>query len=188
MGSQAVNTRSSSSATGTNSLIWGPLFAVRSRRRMVPIGDRARIGRPLPRRTFSTPAMNVVDTAPSPTSITPSFPLAGAMSRPASTTTITVLSEIVARAHGPGAFRSEEHTSELQSQSNLVCRLLLEKKKKNATLYGPQSTLIYYTQRLIHTLLYETHMSITDHDVIYHAMKSHKQHQLSEVLLRCVAL
>src|SRR2546427_8289654 len=27
--------------------------------------------------------------------------------------------------------RSEEHTSELQSQSNLVCRLLLEKKKKS---------------------------------------------------------
>src|SRR2546427_3612979 len=29
--------------------------------------------------------------------------------------------------------RSEEHTSELQSQSNLVCRLLLEKKKQNVT-------------------------------------------------------
>src|SRR2546430_7561082 len=29
--------------------------------------------------------------------------------------------------------RSEEHTSELQSQSNLVCRLLLEKKKKIVT-------------------------------------------------------
>src|SRR5688572_32192503 len=28
--------------------------------------------------------------------------------------------------------RSEEHTSELQSQSNLVCRLLLEKKKKTS--------------------------------------------------------
>src|SRR2546430_11170559 len=28
-------------------------------------------------------------------------------------------------------FRSEEHTSELQSQSNLVCRLLLEKKNKD---------------------------------------------------------
>src|SRR2546427_6332788 len=28
-------------------------------------------------------------------------------------------------------YRSEEHTSELQSQSNLVCRLLLEKKKEN---------------------------------------------------------
>src|SRR5688572_31488422 len=31
------------------------------------------------------------------------------------------------------AIRSEEHTSELQSQSNLVCRLLLEKKKKKNT-------------------------------------------------------
>src|SRR2546430_5739962 len=30
----------------------------------------------------------------------------------------------------PAIWRSEEHTSELQSQSNLVCRLLLEKKKK----------------------------------------------------------
>src|SRR2546427_5774206 len=30
----------------------------------------------------------------------------------------------------PFSARSEEHTSELQSQSNLVCRLLLEKKKK----------------------------------------------------------
>src|SRR2546430_13511029 len=36
------------------------------------------------------------------------------------------------RLHGNGA-RSEEHTSELQSQSNLVCRLLLEKKKKKQT-------------------------------------------------------
>src|SRR5688572_32141152 len=34
-------------------------------------------------------------------------------------------------AHNPfPERRSEEHTSELQSQSNLVCRLLLEKKKK----------------------------------------------------------
>src|SRR2546430_13544270 len=29
--------------------------------------------------------------------------------------------------------RSEEHTSEIQSQSNIVCRLLLEKKNKNTT-------------------------------------------------------
>src|SRR2546430_13490483 len=34
--------------------------------------------------------------------------------------------------------RSEEHTSELQSQSNLVCRLLLEKKKISRT--TPEST------------------------------------------------
>src|SRR2546430_6832935 len=37
--------------------------------------------------------------------------------------------------------RSEEHTSELQSQSNLVCRLLLEKKKK------PQQTRSHTTPR-----------------------------------------
>src|SRR5579859_6143992 len=35
------------------------------------------------------------------------------------------------RSRASRRFRSEEHTSELQSQSNLVCRLLLEKKKKN---------------------------------------------------------
>src|SRR2546427_7711280 len=37
--------------------------------------------------------------------------------------------------------RSEEHTSELQSQSNLVCRLLLEKKKKNNKRIKPSSRL-----------------------------------------------
>src|SRR2546430_4622402 len=40
---------------------------------------------------------------------------------------------------GPGCRRSEEHTSELQSQSNLVCRLLLEKKKKKKTLWDTNS-------------------------------------------------
>src|SRR2546430_11501999 len=39
--------------------------------------------------------------------------------------------------------RSEEHTSELQSQSNLVCRLLLEKKKKKRSHYD-------YTIRQLH--------------------------------------
>src|SRR2546430_7171628 len=37
-----------------------------------------------------------------------------------------------ARLSALPALRSEEHTSELQSQSNLVCRLLLEKKKKSS--------------------------------------------------------
>src|SRR2546430_16476067 len=41
--------------------------------------------------------------------------------------------EIVDADHVAGDPRSEEHTSELQSQSNLVCRLLLEKKKTNTT-------------------------------------------------------
>src|SRR2546430_8783462 len=36
--------------------------------------------------------------------------------------------------------RSEEHTSELQSQSNLVCRLLLEKKKKQTTTVATRHT------------------------------------------------
>src|SRR5687768_17713574 len=43
-----------------------------------------------------------------------------------------------APAQGPGdAARSEEHTSELQSRLHLVCRLLLEKKKKNLKMYLP---------------------------------------------------
>src|SRR2546430_13572631 len=37
------------------------------------------------------------------------------------------------------AERSEEHTSELQSQSNLVCRLLLEKKKNNTNTSSTQT-------------------------------------------------
>src|SRR2546430_5980052 len=43
------------------------------------------------------------------------------------------LSSSAAKGVAPGA-RSEEHTSELQSQSNLVCRLLLEKKKPHTLL------------------------------------------------------
>src|SRR5688572_32405010 len=46
----------------------------------------------------------------------------------------------------PAGARSEEHTSELQSQSNLVCRLLLEKKKTKTTMLrfttkGPRITM-----------------------------------------------
>src|SRR3989442_10771187 len=36
---------------------------------------------------------------------------------------------------GVRAYRSEEHTSELQSRPHLVCRLLLEKKKKNSRIH-----------------------------------------------------
>src|SRR2546430_12218493 len=43
-----------------------------------------------------------------------------------------------ARRARPGVPRSEEHTSELQSQAKLVCRLLLEKKKKNRRLASPR--------------------------------------------------
>src|SRR5688572_32118450 len=40
--------------------------------------------------------------------------------------------------------RSEEHTSELQSQSNLVCRLLLEKKKSRDSLLYPRERSILH--------------------------------------------
>src|SRR2546430_13062016 len=40
---------------------------------------------------------------------------------------------VLPRTGGSPGLRSEEHTSELQSQSNLVCRLLLEKKNTNRT-------------------------------------------------------
>src|SRR2546430_5979647 len=43
---------------------------------------------------------------------------------------ITYSTSLPSRPTRSSAARSEEHTSELQSQSNLVCRLLLEKKKK----------------------------------------------------------
>src|SRR5688572_31421875 len=48
------------------------------------------------------------------------------------------------------SLRSEEHTSELQSQSNLVCRLLLEKKKKK-----DRNTVSYLYQICYHTQLTE---------------------------------
>src|SRR5688572_32685151 len=62
----------------------------------------------------------------------------------------------VRRAKRCQRIRSEEHTSELQSQSNLVCRLLLEKKK--TTTYkarSPQTTNINTSQlsHLLHTPL-----------------------------------
>src|SRR2546430_4733896 len=63
--------------------------------------------------------------------------------------------------------RSEEHTSELQSQSNLVCRLLLEKKKKK-----------------IRPMVFEG-QNLTDHSCIFvaHGVRSWISHYLYVVLL-----
>src|SRR5216683_7312780 len=64
------------------------------------------------------------------------LPMAGRVTaHQASVAEQATTSAISCRSHGrlePGAAasRSEEHTSELQSRSELVCRLLLEKKKK----------------------------------------------------------
>src|SRR5256885_10770255 len=46
----------------------------------------------------------------------------------------------------PGVERSEEHTSELQSPCNLVCRLLLEKKKRS--IHAIKHSIAYYTHTL----------------------------------------
>src|SRR2546430_4300366 len=45
--------------------------------------------------------------------------------------------------------RSEEHTSELQSQSNLVCRLLLEKKKKHTHVHFSLTRLDWLAPSLV---------------------------------------
>src|SRR2546425_8289505 len=51
------------------------------------------------------------------------------------------------REHQAAGFvRSEEHTSELQSLAYLVCRLLLEKKKKKITKIRPLSSTSVYTR------------------------------------------
>src|SRR5690606_40715930 len=60
-------------------------------------------------------------------------PLLASLARPAfSPNAIDVpgFGKVARSAVGTGMSRSEEHTSELQSRENLVCRLLLEKKKK----------------------------------------------------------
>src|SRR2546427_8764866 len=54
----------------------------------------------------------------------------------------------VCRRFRSRAVRSEEHTSELQSQSNLVCRLLLEKKKNNV--HYTSASLTRDTQNKLH--------------------------------------
>src|SRR5690242_21059012 len=61
-------------------------------------------------------------------------------------------------ARSPLAARSEEHTSELQSHVNLVCRLLLEKKKKNSNVahFVPQPN---QNQRFLCSYIYPINKS-----------------------------
>src|SRR5256885_10700451 len=61
-----------------------------------------------------------------------SMSVAGAWARAAAAAASRALEVFTAAGCAAAAERSEEHTSELQSPCNLVCRLLLEKKKNNA--------------------------------------------------------
>src|SRR2546430_11993405 len=73
------------------------------------------------------------------------------------------------------AKRSEEHTSELQSQSNLVCRLLLEKKKsKNRTVRLPSRS-TSSTLCSAHELLYRKNRCPSSvHPYCHSAMCTHE--------------
>src|SRR5206468_11817347 len=59
-----------------------------------------------------------------------------------------------------GSYRSEEHTSELQSRSDLVCRLLLEKKKNYK--YHNHSSKLRFRLSLLHTT-YSTPCTSSSH-------------------------
>src|SRR2546430_8865268 len=77
-------------------------------------------------------------------------------------------SEMAADSTSPGCrspsppLRSEEHTSELQSQSNLVCRLLLEKKKtyhRHCHLPNSRRALTPSSNTIYHVILHAPHTS-----------------------------
>src|SRR2546430_11356318 len=72
-------------------------------------------------------------------------------SRRASASLVACLEVVIHTA--PPAKRSEEHTSELQSQSNLVCRLLLEKKKKSSDNKSDGILMIVSTLQIVHATI-----------------------------------
>src|SRR2546429_7071277 len=62
------------------------------------------------------------------------------------------LRQFDAAAPRPRQLRSEEHTSELQSRLHLVCRLLLEKKKKTHCIYALITSNLHYNT--MYTFMY----------------------------------
>src|SRR5690606_31778145 len=86
--------------------------------------------------TVDTSALAAVSARVSPTDpVVPSDPVRPASTTPAADCLSAAAMSTTACARSTAeslARRSEEHTSELQSRENLVCRLLLEKKKKTA--------------------------------------------------------
>src|SRR5256886_11042938 len=67
-------------------------------------------------------------------------------------TTLPIALAVGATGRVLGLERSEEHTSELQSQSNLVCRLLLEKKKRLEYLLQSHAAICSVCQRRHHPI------------------------------------
>src|SRR5256886_7819874 len=79
------------------------------------------------------------------------------------------------------ATRSEEHTSELQSQSNLVCRLLLEKKKNTTHI----SAAFSYAIDNIYLELVECRIVVLEHLEADSSATSRTQHALCHLKSRC---
>src|SRR5437870_8438380 len=77
---------------------------------------------------FNDPATTEIYTL----SLHDALPISGVRSRPSAARHATTSHGLTPTAHWTPAsiLRSEEHTSELQSRGHLVCRLLLEKKKR----------------------------------------------------------
>src|SRR2546427_6823927 len=74
--------------------------------------------------------------------------------------------------------RSEEHTSELQSPSNLVCRLLLEKKKKdNYETSPPQQQKLHSTLKSTSNVKY--HIDVNK-DNLYQQQRAQTRHPKSD--------
>src|SRR5256885_8970729 len=70
----------------------------------------------------------IIDASPVPVGTVPVYEAISRVRRPEDLT-FALMREVIEEQAEQGVDRSEEHTSELQSPCNLVCRLLLEKKK-----------------------------------------------------------
>src|SRR5256886_9211878 len=106
--------------------------------------------------------------------VTPRFTLSkGTGPSPGSRRCRPVCVERPASQCGTGT-RSEEHTSELQSQSNLVCRLLLEKKKKYMYSLAITESKLFVFDVLMYNVpddSYEFISSVvTDHSALIHGV------------------
>src|SRR5699024_11511834 len=95
-----------------------------------------------PLHSFPTRRSSDLEASPSTTATSSCSPQSKETSAPTNSSNHSWLSRFrVARSQlsiAPEVLRSEEHTSELQSRFDLVCRLLLEKKKPTTTSSFPQ--------------------------------------------------
>src|SRR3712207_7509543 len=77
---------------------------------------------------------------PRPYALSPSGDGFGGPQHPRNCKTVNLIPSLDKAASAASGTRSEEHTSELQSRQYLVCRLLLEKKKKNRNIFIVETT------------------------------------------------